>query len=264
MMHIRYVLLSLLSVLPLPAVAADFFAGMDAMDRHDGPAALREFKPLALAGEADAENALGLVLERGEGVPANPAEAVTWFRRAADHGLVAGMVNLGRAFDSGTGVAKDPVEAVRLYATAANRGSLQAMMLLGAAYDRGAGVPVDRIAARSWILKAAQAGLVPGMYEAARLLLSSTDPAEKAQGREWLQKAADRGYVRAQALLGIAKLIGQGGFAPDPVAGPARAMPMPPGRSARPITEVSACHRRKRRQHSGPSGRRDLGTRRRR
>ncbi len=59
------------------------------------------------------------------------------------------------------------------------------------------------------------------MFETARLLLTEADPADRARGREWLQKAANNGYVRAQSLLGMGKLVGQGGFAPDPVAGAA-------------------------------------------
>lgn len=219
-MRVRHALILLLA-LPLPAVAADFFAGMAALERRDGPAALRELKPLALAGEADAENAVGLILERGEGLPADPAEAAIWFKRAADQGLLAGMINLGRLMNAGAGVPRDQAEAMRLYARAASRGSPQAMILLGAAYERGAGQAADPVAARGWYLKAAQAGSGAGMFEVARLLLTEADPADRARGREWLQRAADTGYVRAQGLLGMGKLVGQGGFAPDPIAGAA-------------------------------------------
>ncbi len=157
-MRVRRVPFLLLLALPLPAVAADFFAGMAAFERGDGPTALHELKPLALAGEADAENAVGLVLERGEGLPADLAEAATWFKHAADHGLLAGMINLGRLLNAGAGVPQDHAKAMHLYARAADRGSPLAMILLAVAYERGAGRAADPVAARGWYLKAAQAG----------------------------------------------------------------------------------------------------------
>lgn len=215
-MHLRYILLLL--ALPGPA-AAEYNAGMAALERHDGPTALRELKPLALAGEADAENALGLVLERGEGLPADRAEAAAWFRRASNHGLFAGMINLARLLSGGIGVPKDQAEAVRLYLMAANRGSPHAMFLLGVAYERGMGPAADPVSAREWYLKSAQAGLPPGMFEAARLSLATADPAVQAQGRDWLEKAAGTGYTRALGLLGISKLTGLGSFAADPILG---------------------------------------------
>lgn len=206
---------------PAHAATDPFFTAMDALARQDGRAALQILQPLADAGEADAENAVGLVHERGAGVPADPAEAAQWYRRASDRGLNAATVNLGVLLMAGAGLPRDQAEALRLYHQAASRGSLRAMLLLGGAYRNGTGQPPDLVAARGWFLKAAQGGMVDGMYEAARLLLSSADAAEREQGRTWLQKAADIGFPKALALLGMGKLTGAGGTAPDPPAGAA-------------------------------------------
>ena len=54
-----------------PAVSADFQKGVDAYDRRDYATALREWKPLAEQGNADAQFALGDMYEKGEDVSRN-------------------------------------------------------------------------------------------------------------------------------------------------------------------------------------------------
>ena len=47
----------------------------------------------------------------GTGVEKDDAEAVRWYRKAADKGEALAMSNLGRMYDQGSGVAKDPRQA---------------------------------------------------------------------------------------------------------------------------------------------------------
>jgi hypothetical protein len=65
-----------------PAVA-DFQTGLTAYQRSDYAAALREWLPVADAGNPTAQLYLGLMYERGHGVPVNLAEARRWYERAA-------------------------------------------------------------------------------------------------------------------------------------------------------------------------------------
>jgi TPR repeat protein len=51
--------------------------------------------------------ALGHLLSEGQGVPKNDAEAVMWWRRAAEQGDATAQVNLGAAYQFGTGVPTD-------------------------------------------------------------------------------------------------------------------------------------------------------------
>ena len=46
-----------------------------------------DMKALAELGMAAAQNNLALMYDNGEGVPENDAEAVKWYRKAADQGL---------------------------------------------------------------------------------------------------------------------------------------------------------------------------------
>ena len=57
----------------------------------------------------------------GQGVPQNFAEAVSWYRKAADQGLALGQINLGGMYVAGQGVPQDYVQAHKWYNLAASR-----------------------------------------------------------------------------------------------------------------------------------------------
>jgi hypothetical protein len=48
----------------------------------------------------------------GEGVPENNAEAVNWYRKAADQGHAKAQFNLGLMYNNGEGVPENDAEAV--------------------------------------------------------------------------------------------------------------------------------------------------------
>ena len=58
--------------------------GVAAYNRGDFATALREWRPLAEQGVAEAQFNLGLMYYDGEGVPQDYAEAVKWYRKAAE------------------------------------------------------------------------------------------------------------------------------------------------------------------------------------
>ena len=51
----------------------------------------------------------------GEGVPQDYAEAVKWYRRAAEQGYAAAQYNLGAVYATARGVPQDYAEAVKWY-----------------------------------------------------------------------------------------------------------------------------------------------------
>jgi TPR repeat protein len=71
------------------------------------------------------------------------AEAVHWFRRAADQGFAVAQYNLGILYANGDGVLKDDTEAVKWYRKAAEQGLAQAQSNLGSMYVAACGVPQD-------------------------------------------------------------------------------------------------------------------------
>ena len=67
-------------------VAQDYDAGLKAYSVGDYEAALEEWRPSAEQGDALAQYNLGFMYSNGEGVPQDYAEAVKWYRMAAEQG----------------------------------------------------------------------------------------------------------------------------------------------------------------------------------
>ena len=76
----------------------------------------------AEAGDAGAQNDLGIRYDIGRGVPQDDAEAVRWYRLAADQGDAIAQYNLGFMYQNGgLGVPQDDAEAARWYRLAADQ-----------------------------------------------------------------------------------------------------------------------------------------------
>ncbi len=65
---------------------ADVKTGIDAYARGDFASAVGTWRPLAIAGDADAQYNLGQAYRLGRGVPTDPQMAESWFKKAADQG----------------------------------------------------------------------------------------------------------------------------------------------------------------------------------
>ena len=104
----------------------------------------------AKQGAAYAQYNLGIMYERGMGVPENYAEAVKWYRKAADQGDALAQYNLGVMYANGEGIPENDAEAVKWYRKAADQGDALAQYNLGVMYYRGDGVPENSIRAYVW------------------------------------------------------------------------------------------------------------------
>ena len=91
--------LALLAVPVAPAIAASKMAkgspaqtqasvkeGVESWTRGDYPSAIKVWRPLAIAGDADAQFNLGQAYKLGRGVPADLLQAEDWYRKAALQG----------------------------------------------------------------------------------------------------------------------------------------------------------------------------------
>ena len=84
----KRVVLTVAILLGLAAPAwAGFDEGVAAYERGDYATALREFRPFANQGYAAAQFNLGIMYDEGQGVPQDYAEALKWYRKAAEQGV---------------------------------------------------------------------------------------------------------------------------------------------------------------------------------
>ena len=127
-----------------------FDEGLAAHNRGDYDTALREWGTLAEQGNANAQFNLGLMYEKGKGVPQDYKEAVKWYRMAAEQGVTYAQANLGLMYNKGQGVPHDNKEAVKWYRRSAEQGFAKAQVNLGSMYGNGEGVPQDYVQAHMW------------------------------------------------------------------------------------------------------------------
>jgi TPR repeat protein len=121
--------------------------------------------PLADQGNAVAEEILGFMYVRGEGVQRDDAVAFHWFTLAAEAGRPEAQSELGRMYRDGVGVTADGKAALLWFRRAAEQGKTDACNSVGELYHLGSsGIPVDHTAALEWFFRAAERGSAEAMY----------------------------------------------------------------------------------------------------
>jgi TPR repeat protein len=155
---LRIVFTSLIIFLFTTSVQADYDSANAALKAGDYEMAFNEFQSLAEAGNAEAQNKLGMMYQRGIGIPQDPAEALKWYRRAADDGYTFAQYNLGAMYQKGICIQQDYPEALKWYRQAAEQGITEAQYNLGIMYFSGDGIPKDVIQAYTWVDVAALGG----------------------------------------------------------------------------------------------------------
>ena len=146
---------------------------------------------------------LGLMYDKGEGVGKNDAEAVKWYRRAADQGDATAQNNLGVMYDNGEGVAENDAEAVKWYRRAADQGDASAQNNLGVMYAKGEGVAKSAVEAVKWFRLAADQGLASAQSNLAWMYSYGKGVTQdSAEAVKWYRKAANQGNALAQYSLG--------------------------------------------------------------
>ncbi len=148
--------------------------------------ARREWRPLAKQGNANAQYNLGVMYDKGRGVPQDYAEAVKWYRKAAEQGHAKAQYSLGVRYANGRGVPQDDAEAVGWWRKAAEQGNAGAQYNLGVMYGKGQGVPQDYVLAHMWF-DLAVSKLPPGEVRD-----RAVSEAQKLE-REWKPKSERSG-----------------------------------------------------------------------
>jgi TPR repeat protein len=114
----------------------------------------------------------------GTGVAKNEAEAVRFYRIAADQGHAEAQASLGYAYDMGKGIAKSDPEALKWYRLSAASGNARGQWLLGTMYELAQGVSKDVAEALKWYRLSANQGNGKGQSALARMYRDGTGVAQ--------------------------------------------------------------------------------------
>jgi cell division septation protein DedD len=178
----------LLGIAPA-AQAQSVKAGVEAWQRAEYESAVKIWRPLAEAGDADAAFNLGQAYRLGRGVPISLAAAQTWLERAARKGHLDAQTTLGLLLFNGG----NRISGLRWLRTAAELGEPRALLVYGTALFNGDGVVRDPVSAYAFVSRAAAQGLAP-----AQTTLAEMDKLIALEERK-------RGLALAQTLAKEAK-----------------------------------------------------------
>ena len=183
------------------ASAVDFWTGSTYYLRGDFTAAMREWRPLAEAGDARAQHYLGIMYANGEGVAQDDRQAVYWFQKSAKQGNAQSQYHLAGMYANGEGVPEDDPQAVFWFRKSAKQGDARAQFNLGVMYEFGEGVPEDDRQAVNWYQQAAEQGYARAQFGLGRMYADGVGvPRNKIEAYAWFNLAAARGDERVQLL----------------------------------------------------------------
>ena len=163
---------------------------------QDDAEAVRWYRRAAEQEHAGGQYQLGLAYFAGRGVPRNRTEGIMWCRRAAEQGFAATQHFLALTYGLGRGVPQDYVEAALWYRRAAEQGNADAQLGLGMAYATGLGVPQDYVSAHMWLNLAAATGDEDARLWRDRIAAGITRDQiteARARAREWGKWTSARG-----------------------------------------------------------------------
>jgi len=193
-------------------------AGIEAWQRADYDSAVKIWRPLAEAGDADAAFNLGQAYRLGRGVSTSLAAAQTWLERAARKDHLDAQTTLGLLLFNGG----NRISGLRWLRTAAEQGEPRALLIYGTALFNGDGVVRDPVRAYAYVSRAAAQGLAP-----AQTTLAEMDKLIPLDQRK-------KGVAMAQTLVKAAKAEPAKAEAKPAAKAAAKVAAQPPAKAAAP------------------------------
>jgi TPR repeat protein/tRNA A-37 threonylcarbamoyl transferase component Bud32 len=199
----------------LPASVPSVWQAYETAKRFHGSRnfaeAVRWYKAAAEQGHAEAQFELGKLHEEGGDVPEDKAEAARWYRMAAEQGHPRAQVNLGWLYRMGEGVPEDLAEAARWFRKAAEQGDTYGQERLAWMYRKGYGVPKDYEEAARWYRMAAEQGDEDAQNALGFFYAMGRGlPQNDAEAVRWYRAAAEQSHKEAQFNLGECYELGVG------------------------------------------------------
>ena len=176
-------------------LAAPLEDGVAALEAGRYEDALRMLRPLAEAGNIEAQLNLGALYDIGGGVPKDRAQAAAWYRRAAEGGHAQAAVNLAVMYEAGSGVPQSLAESARWFRKSAELGHVRAQYYYALMCEEGNGIPQDYPEAAKWYRAAADQGELRAQFGLAVLYRKGLGvPQDPVQAYLWYDLAATREF----------------------------------------------------------------------
>ena len=138
-------------VFAAPAALADYQAGQIAAHNGDHETAMKEWLPLAEAGDVKSQYAVGALFAEGLGARQSLKKAFRWWEKAAEQGHAGAQYNIAVMYMDGLGVRKSSRKAIEWLNIAAALGNTDAHVQLSRAYRDGVGVGRDAVLSYMWL-----------------------------------------------------------------------------------------------------------------
>lgn len=178
--------------------ANDLELGIYELNRGEFHAAIEQFRPLVAEGYAPAQYQMGVVYQKGYGVPKDGMKALALFELAANQKYSDAQFELALIYSEGKLVNQDLKKAFTLTHEAAKKGLASAQYNLAVMLANGTGVAQDDFKASRWYQNAADQNYALAQYNLA-LLYSEGKGVEKSTEMSlvWNTIAAWNGYADA-------------------------------------------------------------------
>lgn len=179
----KFILAILIALAWQQAAVAGFAEGATAYNSKNYGAALKEIRPLAQAGNPDAQHLLGLMYYMGRGVPQDYKAALQWHRKAALQGKADAQYVVGAMYYTGNAVIQDHKQAITWFRKAAEQNHPDAQQVMGLMYRYHiGGMPQDNVIAYMlWNLAAANGSANAAEQRAAVIKAMTPEQIEEGQ-----------------------------------------------------------------------------------
>ncbi|MCB5285253.1 MAG: sel1 repeat family protein [Candidatus Cloacimonetes bacterium] len=172
---------------------------------------IEELKAKAEGGDPIAQNELGLLYAKGDGIEKDLFKAKKLFYKSAIQGCADAQFHLGWCYESGKGTEPKPKEAFKWYQKASNQEHAIAQYFLSQCYNRGIGTKSDNGKWIEYLRKSAENG-----YGYAQLLLGRncfngySSCLNKNEAYHWFNLSSKKGYEESRFYIGRCLIEGIG------------------------------------------------------
>ncbi|MES2270541.1 MAG: SPOR domain-containing protein [Pseudomonadota bacterium] len=211
---------------------ADVKTGVDAWTQGDYVKAVNDWRPLANAGDADAQFNLGQAYKLGRGVPMDVPIALEWFRKASEQGHLRAEDNYGLLLFQ----QNRREEALPYIRKSAERGEARSQYILGTALFNGEFVTKDWVQAYALMTRASASGL--SQATASLEQMNNYIPAD--QRKKGLALASELEKRNAMTLAAATKALDPPMPVLRPAPKPIKSAAIPPSEPAKPVQVAAA------------------------